>query len=220
MYELFANTGVQLLFFPVQRADFAYTETHRGWQRCFLAKGSGKVELPFIQWQWVDSPSRTFLAVDTTCGDPRRGYFVSEETLVADQTFVLDGLLDATLNKPLDFGRQLDEEGKPIHDPLRFLIRARRDGDPRDVPLAVDFGNSRTGALLLELSCATHRNEDMLPLDLINRFRLDAWDERGLLRSTRRGASTLVSVQFSSPFPRVQRFSGRGLWAEQFPVPR
>ncbi len=182
MYELFANTGVQLLFFPVQRADFAYDETHRGWQRCFLAKGSGKGELPFIQWQWVDSPSRIFLAVDTTCGDPRRGYFVSEETLVADQTFVLGGLLDAKLNKPLEFGRRLDDEGKPIDDPLRFLIRARGDGDPRDVHLAVDFGNSRTGALLLELSGATHRNEDMLPLDLINRFRLDAWDERGLLR--------------------------------------
>ena len=59
-------------------------------------------------------------------------------------------------------------------------------GDAKHVHMVVDFGNSRTGALLLELAGEISQTPQMTPFELVNRYHLDAWDEEGEFQRTPR----------------------------------
>ncbi len=147
MKELFADTGVQILSYHVSRSGFEVEQIGHGWQICRVLQGTRARTLSWLQWRVEDGPPRFFLAVDTTLGPENRGYFADRNTFSEERReFNLAGLLDASDQKPLDLGSLLDEEDRQIPGPPDFAIRARGDGDPREVHLAVDFGNNRTGA--------------------------------------------------------------------------
>jgi hypothetical protein len=168
MEEVFANTGIQTLCVPLPpNSRFQADEIGRGWQRCACQPDAKKVTYAYIQWQVVaGNAARMFLAVDTTCGDRELGYFCEPEGFVGDFRVTLTGLLNL--------------KGKPLGAPaFEFLIRPPLTGDPKDVHLVVDFGNSRTGALLLEMSGETSPVPQMLPFHLANRWQLDSWQTDG-----------------------------------------
>jgi len=182
MHVLFANTGVQVVAVPL-RGGSRYTAAQigYGWQRCLCAAGaSGKQQeapkpFPYVQWQIVQAAAtKLFLAVDTTCGEPEEGYFCDASTLVKDFAVRLEGILDLG-NQPL--------RGVPA---VEVCIRpaAATAGDPKHVHMVVDFGNSRTGALLLEISGEISQAPRMMPFELVNRYHLDAWSEEGFYVST------------------------------------
>ena len=174
-HVLFANTGVQIVAVALRTAArYTAAQIGYGWQRCLTAsahpKSNAPKEYPFVQWQVIQSQTaRLFLAIDTTCGNPEEGYFSNSETLVKDFTLRLEGILDLT-GQPL--------KGVP---PVEVCIRpaAATGGDPKSVHLVVDFGNSRTGALLVEVGGEVSRQPLMLPFGLVNRYHLDAWNEQG-----------------------------------------
>jgi len=174
MHILFANTGVQTVCVPL-RGGSRYTtpQIGYGWQRCRCAAGREGQEpkaFHYIQWQVIQSgASKLFLAVDTTCGDPEVGYFCEAGALTKDFLVRLEGLLDVQGN-PL--------KGAP---PIELCIRpaAATAGDPKHVHMVIDFGNSRTGALLLELTGEVAQTPQMMPFELVNRYQLDSWDENG-----------------------------------------
>jgi hypothetical protein len=62
---------------------------------------------------------------------------------------------------------------------VEFSIDPPTVGDVKDVDLIVDFGNSRTGILLLEMRGETSPTPQMLPFRLIDRGLLSAWNDRG-----------------------------------------
>ena len=45
--------------------------------------------------------------------------------------------------------------------------------------MVVDFGNSRTGALLMEMAGEVSQTAEMMPFELFNRYSLDAWNDEG-----------------------------------------
>ena len=45
--------------------------------------------------------------------------------------------------------------------------------------MVIDFGNSRTGALLVEMAGEISQTPQMLPFELLNRYHLDAWNDAG-----------------------------------------
>jgi len=174
MHVLFANTGVQLVCVPLKGGSrYQTSQIGYGWQRCQCASGEEDApprQYPYIQWQVIQSgTTRLFLAVDTTCGDPDVGYFCQPSALTKDFVVRLDGLLDA--------------QGTPLRGvgSIEVCIRpaTATAGDAKHVHMVVDFGNSRTGALLLELAGEISRTPQMLPFELSNRYHLDAWDETG-----------------------------------------
>ncbi len=125
---------------------------------------------PYIQWQIIQSgTTRLFLAVDTSCGDPEVGYFCSPNSLTRDFLVNLQGMLDID-GKPL--------KGVPDID-LCIRPAAATAGDAKHVHMIIDFGNSRTGVLLLELAGEISQTPQMLPFELTNRYHLDAWNEEG-----------------------------------------
>jgi hypothetical protein len=174
MHVLFANTGVQLVCIPLRSGSrFQSSQIGYGWQRARCG-GAQEGETPrsyaYIQWQMIQAGmSKLFLAVDTTCGDPELGYFCEAGSLTKDHVIRLENLLD------LD-GRPL--KGLPA---IEVCIRpaTATAGDAKHVHLVVDFGNSRTGALLLELAGEISQTPQMLPFELTNRYHLDAWNEQG-----------------------------------------
>ncbi len=179
MHVLFANTGVQVVCVPLRGgARFTTAQIGYGWQRCRAATGVVGQEPRdywYIQWQIIQSGTpRLFLAVETTCGDPEIGYFHDPASLVRDVEIRLDGLLDL--------------EGKPLRGvgPIELCIRPATafTGDPKQVHVVVDFGNSRTGALLLEMSGEIARIPRMMPFELLNRYHFDAWNEEGQFLSS------------------------------------
>jgi hypothetical protein len=144
-----------------------------GWQRCFCSAGQeNEPPKPFhyIQWQIIQSgTTKLFLAIDTSCGDPEEGYFCSPNALTKDHIIHIEGLLDVE-SRPL--------KGIPN---VELCIRPATaiSGDAKHVHMVVDFGNSRTGALLLELAGEISQTPQMLPFELLNRYHLDAWNEEG-----------------------------------------
>lgn len=178
MHVLFANTGVQILCVPL-RSGSRYTTAQigYGWQRCQCggaAEAPGR-SYPYIQWQVIQTTaSRLFLAVDTSCGDPELGYFCPQSSLTQDFVLRLENVLDRT-GKPL--------RGVP---PVELCIRpaSATAGDPRAVHLVIDFGNSRTGALLVEVTGEISQTPQMMPFELLNRYHLDSWDDNGQYQST------------------------------------
>jgi hypothetical protein len=174
MHVLFANTGVQIVCIPTRGGSrFTTAQIGYGWQRCRCGTGEESpppTAYPYIQWQIIQSgAARLFLAVDTTCGDPAVGHFCEAGALAKDFVVRLEGLLDLT--------------GKPLRGipPLELCIRPATAvaGDAKPVHMVVDFGNSRTGALLLEMTGEITQTPQMLPFELVNRYHLDAWDDNG-----------------------------------------
>ncbi|HEX4132753.1 MAG TPA: virulence factor SrfB [Pirellulales bacterium] len=79
-------------------------------------------------------------------------------------------------------------------------------GEALAVDLVVDFGNSRSGALLLEASAELAAPAKMMPFELLDRYRLDAWDAQGQPRDN----------------PAAQWFSSKTRWCNapyQTPAP-
>jgi len=178
MQVLFANTGVQTICIPLKGGSrFQTSQIGYGWQRCRCGsglEGDPVREFPYIQWQIIQSGvTKLFLAVDTTCGDPEIGFFCDPSALTRDFIIQLEGLMDLTGN-PL--------RGVP---PTEFCIRpaTATAGDAKHVHMIVDFGNSRTGILLLEMAGEIAQTPQMLPFELSNRYHLDMWDEEGELVS-------------------------------------
>lgn len=174
MHILFANTGVQTVCVPLRGgARFQTSQIGYGWQRCLCGTGQEDESprpYPFIQWQIIQAATtKLFLAVDTTCGDPEVGYFCQPSALTKDYAIRLEGLLDLQ-SKPL--------RGVP---PIELCIRPATAvaGDAKHVHMVVDFGNSRTGALLLEVAGEISQTPQMLPFELVNRYHLDAWNDAG-----------------------------------------
>jgi hypothetical protein len=164
MDQMYANTGIQTISVPLPTGlRFGSDEVGRGWQRCSCQSSGSRVDYPFVQWQIIEgNSSRLFLAVDTTCGDRDLGFFCEPEGFVGEVRIKLEGLLNA--------------KGKPLGVPsVEFAILPSVGGDPKDVHLVVDFGNSRTGALLLEMSGETSPVPQMLPFRLADRWQLDSW---------------------------------------------
>jgi hypothetical protein len=169
---LFANTGVQILCFPLRPGlRFPADQIGSGWQHCQCKVDDEVAEHGFIQWQILRD--KLFLAVDTTIGpeEAEVGYFAKASSLGGDHVETLTELLGLN-NEPLD--------GIP---PIEFVIRpaTAKGGDPKDVHMMIDFGNTRTGAILLEFRGDTKQEPLMTPLQLLNRYHLDAWDESGNL---------------------------------------
>ena len=219
MHVLFANTGVQIVCVPLKGGSrWTAAQIGYGWQRC--RSGSGQedavaTEYPYIQWQIIQSGStKLFLAIDTTCGDPEIGYFCEAGSLTKDFMIHLDGLLDLT-SKTL---RGLPE--------IEICIRpaSATAGDAKHVHMVVDFGNSRTGALLLELAGEITQTPQMMPFELLNRYHLDAWNDDGEFQSmpSARWFSSKThwcNTPFLPPMPRkkteyhvVDDDDGKGGW--------
>jgi len=174
MHILFANTGVQVVCVPLRGGSrYQSSQIGYGWQRCHCGsdqQGEPPRSHPFIQWEIIQSGvSKLFLAVDTTCGDPETGHFCEAGSLTKDFIVRLDGLLDVQ-------GAAL----KGIPD-VEVCIRpaTATAGDAKHVHMVVDFGNSRTGALLLEMAGEISQTPQMLPFELVNRYHFDAWDDDG-----------------------------------------
>ena len=174
MYILFANTGVQIVCVPLRGGSrFQTAQIGYGWQRCLCGTGAENETprpYPFIQWQVIQSgTTKLFLAVDTTCGNPNIGYFCEAGALTKDHVIHLGGLLDV--------------QGKSLKGitPVELCIRpaTATAGDAKHVHMVVDFGNSRTGVLLLELAGEISQTPQMLPFELVNRYHFDAWDDEG-----------------------------------------
>jgi len=178
MQILFANTGVQLVCVPLKGGSrYQTSQIGYGWQRCQCGGGEDEParDYPYIQWQVIQSgATKMFLAVDTTCGDPEIGYFCEPSALTKDYVIRLGGLLDV--------------QGQPLRGApeIELCIRpaTATAGDAKHVHMIVDFGNSRTGALLLELAGEISQTPQMLPFELINRYHLDAWDDEGEFTSS------------------------------------
>jgi hypothetical protein len=179
MHILFANTGIQIVAVPLRSGSrFSAAQIGYGYQRCLTGSGKPGDEpkaYPYIQWQIIQSAAaKLFLAIDTTCGRPEEGYFCDAGTLVKDICLKLEGILDLG--------------GQPLRGvgTVEICIRpaAATGGDAKHVHMVVDFGNSRTGALLLEISGEISQTPRMMPFELVNRYHLDAWNEQGEYVST------------------------------------
>ncbi|MGA2063651.1 MAG: virulence factor SrfB [Thermoguttaceae bacterium] len=173
MHVLFANTAVQIVCVPLRGGSrYQTNQIGYGWQRATTAGQANEPprQYAYIQWQIIQSgTTRMFLAVDTSCGDPEVGYFCSPTSLTKDFLVQIEGLLDL--------------EGKPLRGlpPIELCIRPATavSGDAKHVHMVVDFGNSRTGALLVEMAGEIAQTPQMLPFELVNRYHLDAWNEEG-----------------------------------------
>lgn len=180
MHLLFTNTGVQIICIPLNSTRrYSASQIGYGWQHCCMkatgAKGGGDAssaprDIPFVQWQVIQGQTcRLFLAIDTSLGDTALGHVCALEALAGDYHVSLDGVLDLT-------GEVLPSV--PSIN-LCFRAAAATTGDAVAVDLVVDFGNSRSGALLLEASAETGAPVKMTPFELLDRYRLDAWNEHG-----------------------------------------
>lgn len=178
MQTLFANTGVQLICIPLGSGRrYTTAQIGYGWQYCQLENPkrledpeAPPLPLPYVQWQIIQgNVSRLLLAVDTSLGDPEVGYFCDATALAGDFQVKLAGLLDLK-GEPLP--------GIPKID-LRLRAATATAGEAKPVHMVVDFGNSRTGALLLEVVGEVTQNAQMTPFELVNRYHLDLFDEAG-----------------------------------------
>jgi hypothetical protein len=178
MHILFANTGVQIVCIPLPSGRrYTTAQIGYGWQYCRCVNqddenrgGDEPKNFPYIQWQIIQSSvTKLFLAIDTTLGDPDVGYFCDPSSLAGDFIVKLEGLFDLT-GAPL-----------PGMPKIELCLRAATAtaGEAKPVHLVVDFGNSRTGALLLEVTGEVSKSAEMMPFELINRYTLDAWSDTG-----------------------------------------
>jgi len=177
MHVIFANTGVQVICIPLPAGRrFQTNQIGQGWQHCRRRVFSDKTQeeedrdFPYLQWQIIQGrTSKLYLAIDSSCGDADAGYFCAPNALAGDFEVSLEGLLD------------IENEELPGIPKVEIVIRAATaaGGDPKHVHMVVDFGNSRTGALILEMTGEVAQTPQMMPFELANRYHLDAWDENG-----------------------------------------
>lgn len=182
MHVLFANTGVQVVCIPMQSGRrYTTAQIGYGWQNCRCKPEQEDEErdedeppaadvYPYIQWQIIQSQvSKLFLAVDTSLGDPDLGHFSDPSSLAGDFHVRLDNLLDRN-GQPL-----------PGLPPIELCLRAAAAtaGEAKPVHMVVDFGNSRTGALLVEMAGEVAQSAEMLPFELVNRYSLDHYSDEG-----------------------------------------
>lgn len=165
---LFSNTGIQFVYFDLAvPLDLERIGEYR-WNYCRCQRGATVEDYPYIQWRVGDHRDRLYLAVDTTIGihDDDYGFFKIQKDYSGDFSVSLAGLL-GTDGTPL-----------PLPEPMELIIRAAESqgGGPINVDLVVDFGNSRTGALLVEFHGT---DPQMTPMPLLNRFHLETFEERG-----------------------------------------
>ncbi|MCY2987397.1 MAG: virulence factor SrfB [Planctomycetota bacterium] len=165
---LFANTGVQFITIPLgPELQYPADQTGSGWQYCRCKVLDKVTEYGYVQWQMLRR--KLVLAVDTTLGpdDATVGYFAQTNALGGDFVQKLTGLLGV--------------KGAPLAGlpPIEFMIRPATavGGEPREVHVVVDFGNSRTGVLLVEFRGDSAQEPLMTPLLLHNRYHLDVGDE-------------------------------------------
>ncbi len=178
MHILFANTGVQTVCVPLPSGKrFTTAQIGYGWQHCQCENqnedepdNDEPIRYPFIQWQIIQgNVSKLFLAFDTSLGDPELGFACDPTTLAGDFKITLDKVLDRT-GTPL--------QGVP---PVELCLRAATAtaGEAKPVHLVVDFGNSRTGGLLLEVTGEVSQTAEMMPFELLDRYTHDAVDDQG-----------------------------------------
>ena len=213
MHILFANTGVQIVCIPLQSGRrYTTAQIGYGWQHCRCKPEQegddyDEDELPepdvyaYIQWQIIQSHvSKIFLAVDTSLGDPDVGYFADPTTLAGDVNVVLKDLLDRT--------------GQPLQGiaEIQLCLRAATAtaGDAKPVHMVIDFGNSRTGALLLEMAGEVAQSAEMMPFELANRYSLDYYNDDGeqISRPNTRWFSSKtrwVNTPFPEPPPMAKK---------------
>lgn len=206
MHVLFANTGIQILCIPLQSGRrYTSAQIGYGWQHAQCQpeldedhdedEGFEPVRFPYIQWQIIQANvSKLYLAVDTSLGDPELGHFCDASSLAGDFHARLKDLLDRA-GKPL--------QGLPeIH--LCMRAAAATAGEAKPVHLVVDFGNSRTGALLVEMAGEVSQSAEMYPFELADRYTLDLFNDTG--------------EQISRP--ATQWFSSKTRWANTpYPEP-
>ena len=167
MHVLFANTGVQIVCVPLAAGRRLYAaQIGNGWQHCRLTHPVGDSPrpsaiprrlIPYVQWQIVQGPvSKLLLAVDTTLGDPHAGHFADAASMAGDFVLGIGGLVGAG-GEPL--------AGIPR---IELCLRAATAtaGEAKPVHMIVDFGNSRTGALLLEVAGEVTQSFQMQPFEL------------------------------------------------------
>lgn len=161
VFELFPNTGIQIVA-RMARGHVKTPLANCGWQYAYRKEQEKTVPLPWCQWQVLDN--QCFLAIDTSAGDYREGY-VREAGVSGAELRVIEGIWD--------------ENGQPVPNfpPFTLKLMAAVGTGPRDVHLVVDFGNSRTGALLVESYDPVYQRLNMLPFELCNRFSLRHWRE-------------------------------------------
>jgi hypothetical protein len=178
MHVLFANTGVQYVCEPLRQGTrFTSAEIGLGWQPCEMKEGDTIRRLHYVQWRIVST--RLFIAIDTTFGDKDRGFFCSADALTGDFPLKITGLLARDANadpKSDDAKNRKTLDGLPT---IEIAIRPAIGGSEsaKVVHMVVDFGNSRTGALLIEPRSG--ETPDMEPFELVNRYHMDAWNDRG-----------------------------------------
>ena len=167
---LFADTGVQILCIPLPiGVNLPAEALAPGWQHCRCGSKEEAVEHGYLQWRVHEN--KFYLAVDTTIGpdDAEVGYFARRSSLGDDFVQTVSNILG--------------NGGEPLTSipPIEFVIRPATagGGEPKDVHAVLDFGNSRTGALLVEFREATNQDPLMTPLQMISRYSLDSWDDSG-----------------------------------------
>lgn len=155
---LFANTGVQIIARKLPERPSARPV---GWQPCFCqySQPSPPTALKYVQWQIVDD--QLFVALDTTLGPTKHGHVREDGHLEGPYTIKLR--------------RLCDDKGTPIEGLASFSLDVQVHPKPLNseaekVHLVIDFGNSRTMALLIELSGSPHPQFTMLPFVLQDRF--------------------------------------------------
>ncbi len=187
MHTLFANTGVQIVCVALRGGTrYQTSQIGNGWQRCrcgaameedtsskkkkdAAAQPTGQ-DYPYIQWQIIQgATTKLFLAVDTTCGDPEIGFFCDASALTGDYDIMLENIQDMN-GQPLRGVGQI---------PIRIRPAGAVSGDSKHVHMVIDFGNSRTGALLLEVAGEISQTPQMLPFELQNRYHLNSYNEDG-----------------------------------------
>lgn len=174
VHKVFANTGVQCICEPLPHGT--RVQDSKGWQycQCLEADGQSTRSYHFLQWQVI--ANRLFFAIDTTCGAPEHGFFQTAIALTADFPISISpNSLVGPNRQPL--------AGLPAGlPPVEMAISpaTATAGGPIGVHLVVDFGNSRTGALMIEHS--EERRPTMEPFELQNRYRMDVWSLTGEFR--------------------------------------
>ena len=143
---------------------------------------------PYIQWQIIQSTvSKLFLAIDTSLGDPETRLLLRSD--VAGRRF----------------SRAAEGHPRPHGEPLLgcrridLCLRAATAtaGEAKPVHLVVDFGNSRTGALLVEMS------GEVSQIGRNDAVRADESLQARRLRRRRRAVSRPAAGWFSSKDPLV-----------------
>jgi hypothetical protein len=175
--RLFDDTGIHIV---ARNTTLPISTTTAGWQQAYQTDGNNTVPLHWLQWQALEK--QCFLAIDTTTGDIREGHLRPNA---------------AATDSKVPIRQIVDKAGKPVVHFPEFVLHIEPNMGPRDVHLVVDFGNSRSGALLVEVD-DQGKNLVMLPFEIDNLYSMRNWQD-GKRKSD----------------PRNRWFSSRTAWCQQ-----